>query len=72
MAFVDTHTHLYDEAFASDADLAVSRAEQAGVTSLIFPDIDGSTREGMLRLASRHKDNVHFGLGLHPTSVNAG
>ena len=72
MAFVDTHTHLYDEAFSCDADLAVSRAEQAGVTSLIFPDIDGSTREGMLRLASRHKDKVYIALGLHPTSVNAG
>ncbi|MGN0188804.1 MAG: TatD family hydrolase [Candidatus Cryptobacteroides sp.] len=70
MAFVDTHTHLYDEAFASDADLAVSRAWEAGVKSLIFPDIDGSTRDRMLRLASRHRDKVHIALGLHPTSVD--
>ena len=72
MAFVDTHTHLYDEAFASDADLAVLRAGQAGVKSLIFPDIDSSTRERMLSLASAHRDSVHVGLGLHPTSVNEG
>lgn len=71
MAFVDTHTHLYDEAFAGDADEAVLRAVSAGVTSLIFPDIDSSTRGRMIKLAASHKGTVHIGLGLHPTSVNA-
>lgn len=70
MAFVDTHTHLYDDAFASDASLAIDRAVQAGVSSLIFPDIDSSTRAQMLRLAAGHRENVRYGLGLHPTSVN--
>ena len=37
--FIDTHSHLYDEAFTSEEDLAVSRALEAGVTKMILPDI---------------------------------
>ena len=40
MEFIDTHAHLYDEAFAGEEDAAVERAVQAGVTRIVFPDID--------------------------------
>ena len=40
MYFIDTHTHLYDEAFAGEEDLAVARAVEAGVTRMVLPDID--------------------------------
>ncbi len=71
MNFIDTHAHLYDEAFASEEDLAVSRAIEAGVTKIVFPDIDSMTREAMFTLADRHKDVIFPCLGLHPTSVDA-
>ncbi len=70
--FIDTHTHLYDEAFAEDADAAIKRAIDAGVTKMVFPDIDSSSRKAMFELASRHEDTVFPCLGLHPTSVGAG
>lgn len=72
MAFIDTHSHLYDEAFAADEDLAVRRALDAGVTRLIFPDIDSQTRGHMFSFADRHPGVVFPCLGLHPTSVQAG
>lgn len=72
MRFIDTHAHLYDEAFAQEEDLAVTRAIEAGVTKIIFPDIDSTTREGMFALADRHQGTVFPCLGLHPTSVDAG
>ena len=72
MQFVDTHSHLYDEAFAADMDLAVERASQAGVTRIILPDIDSQTREEMFSLAARHPGSLYPCLGLHPTSVDAG
>lgn len=71
MIFTDTHAHLYDEAFASEEDFAVSRAVEAGVTKIIFPDIDSQTREHMFSVADRHENVIYPCLGLHPTSVNA-
>lgn len=72
MYFIDTHTHLYDEAFAGEEDLAVARAIEAGVTRMILPDIDSQTREAMFALADRHEGTLFPCLGLHPTSVDAG
>ena len=72
MHFVDTHTHLYDEAFAGEEALAVARAIEAGVTKMILPDIDSQTREAMLKLSDRHEGTLFPCIGLHPTSVDAG
>lgn len=72
MHFVDTHTHLYDEAFQDGQDMAVERAVIAGVTRMILPDIDSGTREEMFRLADRHHGVLYPCLGLHPTSIDAG
>ena len=69
--FVDTHSHLYDEAFAGEESLAVERAIEAGVTKMILPDIDSSTRESMFNLAMRHSEHLFPCLGLHPTSIGA-
>ena len=71
MEFIDTHSHLYDEAFAGEEDQALQRAMEAGVTRLIFPDIDSQSRASMFAFADRHKGNIFPCLGLHPTSVNA-
>lgn len=72
MNFIDTHAHLYDEAFISEEDLAVSRAIDAGVTKIIFPDIDSQTRGTMFSFADRYEGTIFPCLGLHPTSVDAG
>lgn len=72
MEFIDTHAHLYDEAFDGEYDLAVRRAVDAGVTGMIFPDIDSTSREAMFALADRHEGTVFPCLGLHPTSIDAG
>ena len=72
MKFIDTHAHLYDEAFLGEEDAAVARACEAGVTKIIFPDIDSETRDLMFDIAGRHEGTVFPCLGLHPTSVGAG
>ncbi len=71
MEFIDTHSHLYDEAFAGEEDAAVARAREAGVNQIIFPDIDSQSREAMFAFADRHPGVIFPCLGLHPTSVNA-
>ncbi len=72
MEFIDTHTHLYDEAFKGEEGQAVERADAAGVRKLILPDIDSSSRDSMFSLADRFPGKAFPCLGLHPTSVDAG
>lgn len=72
MRFIDTHAHLYDEAFDSEEDLAIRRSVEAGVTRIVFPDIDSQTRDHMFALADRNEGTVYPCLGLHPTSIDAG
>lgn len=71
MEFIDTHSHLYDEAFAGEEDAAIARAKEAEVNQIIFPDIDSQSREAMFAFADRHPGVIFPCLGLHPTSVNA-
>ena len=72
MRFIDTHSHLYDEAFHMEEDSAVGRAVEARVTKMILPDIDSKTRNEMFALAERHPNIAFPCLGLHPTSIDAG
>lgn len=70
MRFIDTHSHLYDEAFAGEEDMATARAVETGVDRIIIPDIDSTTREAMFALTDRHEGILFPCLGLHPTSVD--
>lgn len=69
MTFVDTHCHLYDEAFDTDRDNAVQRALDAGVTTMLLPDIDSSSSPALDTLYNAHPQHFRCMAGLHPTSV---
>lgn len=71
MEFIDTHTHLYDEAYGEECGKAADRALEAGVCKMILPDIDSKTRESMFSLASSREGILFPCIGLHPTSVGA-
>ncbi len=66
MRLVDTHCHLTHERFAGDADLAVARAEAAGVAACVTigTGIDDARRA--LALAARHAGRVFCSAGLDP------
>lgn len=68
--YIDTHVHLYDEAFAGEEDAVLERALEAGVVRMIQPDIDSRERAGMLALAARHPGVLYCMLGLYPGSVD--
>lgn len=69
----DTHTHLYDEAFAPDGGgaAAVRRALEAGVGRMVFPNVDMNTIEPMKALAGEFPGAVRMAMGLHPTEIVA-
>ena len=69
MKFTDTHCHLYDEAFDADRDAAVQRAVEAGVTTMLLPDIDSGSTQRLDALAAQYPQYFRRMAGLHPTSV---
>lgn len=69
MQFIDTHCHLYDEAFDADRNEALQCALDAGVTTLLLPAIDSQSHEQQEQLALRHPQCLRQMMGLHPTSV---
>jgi TatD DNase family protein len=69
MRYIDTHTHLYDEAFKEDVSETVGRAIEAGVTKMVLPDIAQESRDAMFNLADQFPGNLFPCLGLHPTDV---
>lgn len=68
---IDTHTHLYMSDYDSDGSgaAAVRRAIEAGVTEMIFPNVDADSVQPMLSLAGQFPENVSYAIGLHPTEV---
>ena len=69
MQFVDTHCHLYDEAFDADRAEAVARAVAAGVDTMLLPDIDSGSTPRLDALVASRPDLFRPMAGLHPTSV---
>ena len=67
---IDTHSHIYDEAFDEDRKEVVERARAEGVERIILPAIDGESNERLFELCRECGDYVAPLMGLHPTSVN--
>lgn len=67
---IDTHTHLYLDAFNEDRDLAVMRAIENGVNHMVLPNVDLTTIEPMHSLHDNFPENTSMAMGLHPTEVN--
>ena len=69
MKMIDTHCHLYGEAFARDQAEMIQRAEKEGVERFYLPAIDSGSREALLALEAQYP-SVCIGMaGLHPCSV---
>ncbi|MEN9697493.1 MAG: hypothetical protein RLZ56_914 [Bacteroidota bacterium] len=69
MRFIDTHAHIYDEAFAPDIDLILKNALSNGVDRILMPGIDSSCIEGMLALETKYPEQCMAMMGLHPCYV---
>ena len=69
--FIDTHTHIYLDDFAADRDDVIRRAQDAGATRLLLPNIDEASLESMLRLCAEWPSLCCPMIGLHPTELPA-
>lgn len=71
LQWVDTHAHLFDDAFREDLDETVARASARGVTRIVLPNIDAATVTPLLATLGVHPDTFRGAMGLHPTSVGS-
>lgn len=66
---IDTHSHLFVEAFAEDRTEVMCRAREAGVSRVVMPNIDASSIQPMLQVCAEYPDFCYPTIGLHPTEV---
>lgn len=67
---IDTHTHIYDEAFDDDRASVIARAVESGVGAALLPAVDSQSHDALFRLSASHPGMFFPMMGLHPTSVN--
>lgn len=66
--FIDTHAHIYSEEFKDDLENMLANAANSGITDIYMPNIDSTSIDEMMRIATKHK-NCHAMMGLHPCYV---
>ena len=71
MNWIDTHTHLYVDAFDEDRAQAIERAFALGVSRFYLPSIDFETTDRMTALEAQFPNHIRLMMGLHPTHVGA-
>ncbi len=69
MHLTDSHAHLYSEQFRPDRLDALRRAQDAGVRTIVMPNVDHSTIDAMLELEAQAPETCFAMMGLHPCSV---
>ena len=72
MCLIDSHTHLFSEAFDPDREFVIQRAKEAGVRLFCLPNIDVESIENLHQVSNQYPDCCFPMMGLHPTSVKAG
>lgn len=70
MKYIDTHAHIYDPIFDEDRHEMIRRSVEAGVETILLPDVDSRTRPAMLSLCKEFAEVCHPMIGIHPTSIN--
>ena len=55
--YIDTHSHIYDEAFDTDRESAFQRALSVGVETILLPNTDETTIKPMMDFYESHQEN---------------
>jgi TatD DNase family protein len=71
MHFIDTHCHLYLDAFDADRSETLEMAQKLGVQQFFLPAIDSTHHIALLQLEAHFPNCCFAMMGLHPCSVAA-
>ncbi|MBO6168595.1 MAG: TatD family hydrolase [Bacteroidales bacterium] len=69
MEFIDTHSHISDEAFEGEEEQVIRRALDAGVSIMLQADTGMTEREATYKLCEQHPGVLFPMLGLYPGNV---
>jgi len=69
MLLIDTHNHIYLKEFDNDRDEVIQRTSDAGVKTILMPNIDSYSVNPMLAAEEKYPAMCLPMMGLHPTSV---
>lgn len=69
MRIIDTHCHLIDEAFTSDVEACIVRAQNAGVEKMLLACCDESEFPKILALCKLHPGILFPSIGIHPENL---
>ena len=67
---IDTHCHVYDEAFREDLPQVIERAVQAGLEYLLLPAVNPQTLDDLLRVCDTWPRLCLPMIGLHPEDLS--
>ena len=70
MRLIDTHTHQYMSKFDSDRPESIERCLDAGVDTLLLPNIDVESIPRVLSMMEKWPEVCHGMMGLHPCHVD--
>ncbi len=71
MLLIDSHAHIYDEAFNQDRDIIIADCKNAGVGKILMPNCAKETIDIMLDCENKYPDVCIPMMGLHPCYVKA-
>ena len=69
---IDSHSHIYCDAFDEDRDQMIARAREAGVRHIIMPNENLESLNRLKAVRDAYGDYVSLTIGLHPEDVNDG
>jgi TatD DNase family protein len=67
--WVDTHAHIYADAFDPDRTEMLQRAADTAIGKIFMPNIDHTSIDGMLELEQKYPAVCYPMMGLHPCHV---
>lgn len=65
---IDTHVHLYFDAYDEDRNEVMARATTAGVTRAILPAVDLASGAAAIRFAAQYP-GIYAAVGIHPNDT---
>lgn len=67
---IDTHSHIYSDAFSEDRDAVIQRAKDVGVEKIMLPAVNSQSHDALFALSKQYSSLCFPMMGLHPTSIN--
>ncbi|MDO4510661.1 MAG: TatD family hydrolase [Bacteroidales bacterium] len=66
---IDSHSHIYCDAFDDDREEMLVRAREAGVTHIVMPNENLASLSRLKAVHEAHPDFVSMTIGLHPEEI---